>query len=359
MILLILITFISLISLVVLHEFGHFILAKKFGVRVDEFGIGYPPRLWSKKIGETLYSLNLLPFGAFVQMPGEIGQTEDRRSFSRQPVSKRAIIAFGGVLSFWLMAVAIFSVVFYLGAPIAVSDEADSNLINPKIQITAISAGSPAEVSGLKAGDAILNVKYQMLNVKTDKIKEVVELTNTYRGQEIVLTIQRGKEIFDVKVVPRVSPPSGEGPLGVSLVRTAIKSYPLYSAPWQGITATVNLTISIIDGYTQAIKNLFKGAPSGVQLVGPVGIFHLLTQAGTLGINYFLQFIGIIAIYLAIFNILPIPSVDGGKLLFLGVEAIRKRPISEEFEQKITTAFFMMLIALAIFVTIKDIGRIL
>jgi len=199
----------------------------------------------------------------------------------------------------------------------------------------------------------IANSKLQI-----DTVKEVQEFTNLHKGEEITLTIERGKEIFTSSLITRTSPPAGEGPMGVALVRTALKSYPWWQAPWQGILATVNLTKTIILGYAQAITNVLKGLPSGVEVMGPVGIFSLFSQVSQLGINYFLQFVAIIAIYIAIFNILPIPAVDGGKLLFLGIEAIRKKPISQKFEQNVTIFFFGLLILLMIFVTIKDIVKL-
>lgn len=358
MLLAIIAAFLSLMGLLALHEFGHFILAKRFGVKVEEFGIGYPPRLWGKKIGETIYSLNLLPFGAFVRLPGEIGKAGDSQSFSAQPVSKRALIAFAGVLSFWLIAAILFSIVFGLGAPLAIGDEENSGLKGLKVQITGIAAHSPAQVAGMKSGDTIKQFTINNQQLTINKVKELQELTEQYKGQEVILTIERGKETFDVKLVPRVSPPKGEGPMGIGLVRTAIKSYPWYQAPWQGITATINLTGAIIQGYWQAIANLFKGLPAEGELVGPVGIFHLFTQAFQMGVNYFLNFVGMIAIYIAIFNILPIPSVDGGKLLFLGIEAARKKPLSEKIEQNVTAICFGFLIILMVLVTIKDIARI-
>ncbi len=325
---------------------------------MEEFGIGYPPRLFGKKFGDTIYSLNLLPFGAFVKMPGEIGEVEDSQSFSKKSVWKRALIVLGGVLSFWLVAAILFSIVFGVGAPIAIGDEENNNLVDLKVQIAAISADSPADKAGLEPGDAIKQLRIQNAEYVIQKVKEIQELTEQYKGKEITLTIQRGKEIFDVSLMPRVSPPQGQGAMGVALVRTALKSYPWYSAPWQGIKATWNLTVAVIQGYLQAITNVFKGQPSGVQLSGPVGVFQLFTQAGQMGVNYFLQFVGMIAIYIAIFNILPIPAVDGGKLVFLGIEAVRKRPVSEKIEQRITVVFFSLLIGLMIWVTIKDIMRI-
>jgi regulator of sigma E protease len=358
MILTIIIAFISLMGLMVLHEFGHFILAKRFGVDVEEFGIGYPPRIFGKKIGETIYSINALPFGAFVKIRGEIGGIESSRNFSGKPIWQRVLIVIGGVVSFWIISAILLSFVMGFGAPTAISDEENGRLINPKVQIVAVVSGSPAEIAGIKAGDAIKKISIGDLQISTDKVKEVQNFIITHKGEKITLTIERGKEVFTTSLISRVSPPSGEGPMGVALARTAIKSYPWYQAIWRGILGAYNLTIAVIQGWTQALTNVSQGLPSGVELMGPVGIFSLFTQVSQLGINYFLQFVAMISIYLALFNILPIPSVDGGKLLFLGIEAIRKRPVSERTEQKVTTFFFSLLILLMIFVTIKDVIRI-
>ena len=364
MILSIIIAVISVVGLLALHEFGHFIVAKKLGVKVEEFGIGLPPRIFGKKFGETLYSLNLIPFGAFVKIPGEGGEKstlEDYNNFIKKPAWQRASILLGGVVSFWIISAILLSIVFLMGAPQAISDEETGPLVNPKVQIMAVTSGSPAEKAGIKAGDTIIKIKTQNLKVKSiNKVKEVQEFTKEYKGEEIILIIQRGKEIFDASLVPRVSPPEGEGAMGVSLIRTAEKSYSWWQAPIKGIKATINLTGGVIVGWGQMLGSLFqgKGLPAGVQLVGPIGIGSLLSQAAQVGINYFLQFIAIISVYLAVLNILPIPALDGGKLLFLGIEKIRGNPVNQKIEQNLTTAFFVLLIALMIWVTIKDITRL-
>lgn len=356
MFLTIIIVFISLIGLLIIHELGHFITAKKFGIKVEEFGIGYPPRIFGKKFGETIYSLNLLPFGAFVKIYGEEGGIENPRSFSEKPAWQRALIILGGVVSFWIISAILLSIVFGIGTPQAISDEENGSLINPAVRIVAVAPNSPAEEAGIKAGDVIKRLGINEI----DKVKEIQEFTKTYLGEKITLTVERGKEIFEASLTPRASPPEGEGAMGVALIRTADKSYPWHQAPVKGIVASWNLTSAIVVGLAQTVGNLVQGngLPPGSQLVGPVGIVSLMGQATKLGISYYLQFIAIISIYLAIFNILPIPALDGGKLLFLGIEKIRRKPVPIKIEQNITAIFFVLLIALMIFVTIKDVIRI-
>jgi len=356
------IAFISLISLMVLHELGHFVIAKKFGVKVEEFGIGYPPRILGKKFGETIYSINLLPFGAFVKIKGEEGGIESARSFTEKPIWQRFLIILGGVVSFWLISAVLLSIVFGIGVSQAVSDEENNTLLKPKVQIMAVASGSPAEKAGIKPGDTIASLKLKIKNekLKITKVKEVQDFTNAHQGEEIILTIERGKEVFDVSLIPRASPPEGEGAMGIALSRMIEKSYPWYLASVKGIEATFGLTKEITVGISQIFGNLIqgKGLPPGTEFMGPVGIGKLMTQAAQMGINYYLQFVAIISVYLAVFNILPIPALDGGKLLFLGIEKVRRKPVSSKVEQSITAVFFALLVALMLWVTIKDVIRI-
>ena len=350
----ILIVFFSLIFLIILHELGHFLVAKKFGVKVEEFGVFLPPRLYGRQFGETIYSINLIPFGAFVRVQGEEGESslEDIRSFSNKPIWQRVLIVVGGVVAFWVVAAVLLSFIMWLGFPAAVSDEGNGNLINPKVQIAAIAQGSPADTAGLRVGDTLLQF---------GKVKEVQEFTDENRGEEIVLMVERGKEVFDVALVPRASPPEREGAMGVALVRVAEKSYPWYQAPIKGIETTFRLTGAIIAGLASLLGRLItgQGLPPGAQLMGPVGIGVLLTQFAQLGITQYLHFIAVISIYLAIFNILPIPALDGGKLIFLGIEKIKGRPVNHKIEQRITAFFLAFLLLMIVLVTVRDIARLL
>ncbi|MGB9743145.1 MAG: RIP metalloprotease RseP [Minisyncoccales bacterium] len=358
----ILIAVLSLIGLFIIHELGHFLMAKKLGVRVEEFGIFFPPRLIGKKIGGTIYSLNLIPFGAFVRIYGEEEKAVSPESFSSRPIWQRFLIVLAGVLSFWLVAIILLSIVFHLGTAQIISDEENGFLTNPQVQIISVSSNSPASAAGLMPGDVIryLGLKDQTEKLAVTKVKEVQEFVNQHRGEEVVLTIERKKDLFEVILTPRVEPPADEGALGVGLVRTAEKSYPIFQSFYKGIVATIALTGDIILALFNVLIKLIsgQGLPQGAQLVGPIGIGSLVVQAVQVGLNYFLQFIALLSIYLAIFNLLPIPALDGGKLLFLGIEKIKGRPINQGLEKKITAAFFILLIILMIWVTIKDISRL-
>ncbi len=362
----IIIVIFSIIALMVLHEFGHFIVAKLFGVKVEEFGVGLPPRLFGKKIGQTVYSLNLIPFGAFVRIPDVDGEKKEDnkgnyKKLSNIPVWQRALIVLAGVISFWIIGAVLLSIVFGLGASQAISDEETGLLANPRVLITAVSSNSPAEAAGIKPGDMIRELKADNQRFSVDKIKEVLEFTEKHKGEEMILVLERGKEFFEASLIPRVSPPEGEGAIGIVLTRTAEKSYPFFQAVAKGAEATVSLTIAITASLVDVLISLVRGQglPQGVQFVGPIGIGSLATQAAQVGLSYFLQFIAVIAVYLAIFNILPIPALDGGKLLFLGIEKIKGKPVKQKIEQNITAAFFILLILLIILVTIKDITRLL
>ena len=376
MFLTILIVFFSLIGLLVLHELGHFIVAKKFGVPVEEFGIGYPPRIFGKKIGQTIYSINLLPFGAFVRIKGEEGRTEieDEKAFYNKPIFQRVLIILGGVISFWIIAFLIFSfLAFSFGIPSIAENNSAINS-SAQVQIIGISQDSPADIVDIEAGDIILDISLtqiplkagldeqenQNLTVKTiSSVEQVQKFIQENKGQKIVLTLKRGADIFEKELLPRVSPPEGEGAMGVALVATVLKRYPLHQAFWQGALITYRQTITIPTALFDALKRKAQGEKvEDLQFVGPIGIGQIMGQALNAGAGNFLILVAMISIWLAIFNLLPIPALDGGKLLFLAIEKVKGRPVNQKIEQNITVFFFLALIALMIFVTIKDIVRL-
>lgn len=353
----------TLVALMIIHELGHFVFAKKFGVEVEEFGLGLPPRIIGKKIGGTVYSLNLLPIGAFVKIKGEDGENNDPDSFSQKPIWQRAIILFAGVASFWVVSFIIFSILFFVGVPTAIHDEIDEDFSgrvigSPRIMLVEIREDSPAEKAGLKMGDRITFLEKEDDRKEPEKVGEFKDFVNSYKGEEIVLGVQRGSDLFDVSLVPRVSPPQGEGSLGVALTRVGVLSYPWYESPLRALETCVITTYSIIEGLSTVFLRLVRGEPTEASVMGPVGIGGMISDQFDLGMNYFLQFIAIISLYLALFNFLPIPALDGGRLLFLGIEKVKGSSINKKIEQSVNGIFFLLLIGLMILVTVSDISKI-
>jgi regulator of sigma E protease len=347
----ILIAFFSLVLLMIFHELGHFLAAKKTGVKVEEFGLGYPPRIFSKKIGETLFSINLLPLGAFVKILGEEGGDNSERSFSRQSILKRAFIVSAGCISFWIVSFFLLSLAFYFGTFVSTLPDEPAQFI----QVIKVLEGSPAFFANLRTGDLIKKIIFEGETFEIHSIRELQELTKKFAGNEIILEIEREGTSLKLPIVPRANPPEKEGPLGIALVGVKKEKYPLFLAFLKGANETIVLTGGILKEYAKIFEKIIRGEKIEAKLVGPVGVMNIFAQAAEKGISYFLQFIALISIYLAIFNLLPIPALDGGKLLFLGIEAIRKKPVDPKIEQKITLFFFGLLVSLAILVTIRDI----
>ena len=362
MISIILVVFFSLIGLITLHEMGHFLLAKKFGVRVEEFGMFMPPRLWGKQFGETLYSINLIPAGAFVKLSGEdSNEKDDPRSFGSKPIWQRALIIAAGVISFWMISVIILSFVYMSGAVEAIDD--GENVANAQVQIIAISDNSPAKTAALEAGDVIKNISLKSdpsKNITTDKVAQVQDFASEYKGQELVMAIDRAGQNVAATITPRANPPAGEGAMGIALMRTAQTSYPWWQAIGNGFVATWRMTVGVFEGWGQIIGRLVnhQGLPAGAQLVGPVGIMGMMAKEAQMGASYYLQFVAMISVYLAVFNALPIPALDGGRLMFLALEAIRRKPVSERIEQRLTMFFFVAFMLFAVIVTVQDIRRL-
>ncbi len=351
------VAFICLIILMIIHEYGHFIIAKKFGVRVDEFGIGYPPRIWGKKIGETIYSINWIPLGAFVRIFGEEGGVDDLRSFQSLKIWKRVLIVIGGVAAFWIAAIIIFSVVFAMGADLPVGDQDVQGFNNTKIKVINVVSESPADLAGLEAIDTIKGITVAGVYQEVNKIAEFQKITTDNKGREITLVIERGGQALNVNLIPRVNPPAGQGSIGIGLERmaTLIEKTHWYQAPIKGLAYTWEITSKSLVGLYTVIAGLFSGKdlPEGASLAGPIGITVFLANAASYGVGFFLYFIGAISVLVAIFNLFPIPALDGGKLIFLLIEKVRGKPVSAVVEQWVTMVFFIILITLSLFITIR------
>lgn len=359
--LLIIIVFILILGLLVfVHEFGHFIMAKKAGAKVEEFGFGFPPRIFGVKKGETLYSLNLIPLGGFVKIYGEDGQDrKDPRSFSSKKIRTRAVILVAGVSFNALLTIVLLFFGYSVGFPSVVTDENRSNARDLKVQIIEIVVGSPANKAGLAQGDAILRLKFNDSSIVVGNIKEVQKFIGEHKGQNITITAQREGKEFDISLTPRLNPPKGEGEIGIAMAETGIISYPWYKSLWQAISSTFYFAGFIAFTIFKLIKDLITSGGSEILagISGPVGIAAMTGQAARLGFVYVLQLAAILSITLAVINVLPFPALDGGRLLFLGIEKIKGKPINQKIEKIIHNIGFFALIILMILVTVRDVKK--
>lgn len=366
MIVITIIVFVIILGILIfVHELGHFIAAKKMGVRVEEFGFGFPPRIFGVKRGETTYSLNWIPIGGFVKMTGQSdfevsdhGQAKaDPRSFVSQKPWRRVIILCAGVAMNFLLAAVLLSIGFMIGLPSAVGDNlpAGARTTEQRIQILSATPDSPAAAAEFLAGDTILTLD----EVSPESVAWVQDYVSDHAGQTVAVKIERGSEIIEKEVTPRLESPSGEGPLGITLAETARVSFPWYQAIWQGFKATGDLTVQIVVAFGNLIGALFTSGQVSGDVAGPIGIAVLTGQVTKLGFVYVLQFTALLSINLAIINILPFPALDGGHLLFLLIEKIRggktlKQAKVENIIHLVGFAFLLLLIAL---VTYRDIGK--
>lgn len=358
------ILFIIILALLILvHELGHFLAAKRAGVRVDEFGIGFPPRLFQRKIGETVYSINAFPIGGFVKIFGEdpdkesIEGVDAGRSISRKPRLVQAWIISAGVIFNLILAWILISAGFMIGLPYSAEDSKYSARIeDSRLTITRILPLSPAESAGLSGGDVI---------VKLSSGKDVVNNPSAITAQnfigsheEVEVTVRRGNEVKTVIVDAAEGLVNGKRAIGVSLDSVGTLKLPPHEAVVMGFTTTVFLTHAMTVGILEFFKNVFIGQGSLAGIAGPVGIVGIVQDASGLGFVHVLTLTAIISINLAIINLLPFPALDGGRLLFLGIEAIKRSPIKPSIVNTINGIGFLILVAFMVFVTFHDIMKL-
>jgi regulator of sigma E protease len=403
---------VALSILVFVHELGHYLAAKASHVVVEEFGFGYPPRLWGfwrtkgkvvidgqgitiprnfalpegLHVGSlatyeaaadakgrqvltritvvepedpsaaaarpvelldpgTLLSINAVPFGGFTKMLGEEDPNAPGSLASKSKLTRIFVLSAGALMNL-LTAVLFFSLAMALGAPtVAVPENA---------VVASVTPGSPAEAAGLKSGDVI--VRADDTDILT--IASLQHYTQAHLGQTIVLTAERGGETLQIAVVPRVSPPQGEGPMGIGLSpRMTIKDYVWYEALWAGAKQTVSLAAFVFTVPVQVIKGLIPA--SLARPVGPVGVGQLVGEAVQYSLNtgwWFpaMQIMGSLSVALAVTNLLPLPGLDGGRILFVVLEAIRRRRLDPAKEGMVHLIGIALLVALMLFITWQD-----
>lgn len=333
----ILISLLVLSILVFVHELGHFLAAKRAGIKVEEFGLGYPPRLLGVNRRETTYSINLIPFGGFVKI--------DEEELADYPKRTRVMVISSGILMNLALAIISFSLIFgILGIPRK----------QGFVEIKEVAPGSPAEAAGIQAESLLRNFTTN---------QEFVAFIGEHLGQEIELELERAGERLVVKVTPRKEPAPDQGPLGVVIsdsqtIQPAWWQRPFLAA-WFGLKETFSWLLMIIFGVGQMFyRLLFRGAiPQDV--AGPIGIVQVTADVARHGWLALLQFLGLLSINLAVLNFLPLPALDGGRLVFILVEALTGKKPQPKFERIIHTIGMAILLLLMTAVTIQDIKRLL
>ena len=339
----ILIFIVVLVVLIVAHEFGHFIIAKKSGIRVDEFGVGFPPKLWGKKVGETEYTLNAIPFGGFVKIfgenPGEAGVDVDTRSFSNKPRGIQAAVVAGGIIFNILFAWLLISLGFMVGMPMS-QDSAPfgATVRNSAVMITDVRIETPAAIAGLEPGD---------------------EITGIRAGEELVIVYERNGVPGEAVVVPTEGIVPERAAIGIAMDDIGtVRLWP-HQALWQGGTMTAELTVATTNGIATFFKDLFlRDEQALTQVMGPVGLVGVVGDAASVGFAYVLLLAALISINLAVINLIPFPALDGGRLLFIAIEAVRGKAINPKVTNTVNAVGFVLLIFLMVLVTYHDIAKL-
>ncbi|MCL5438999.1 MAG: site-2 protease family protein [Patescibacteria group bacterium] len=386
------IIFLVLLSvLVLIHELGHFLVAKKLKIKVEEFGFGIPPRIFGIKKGETVYSINWLLMGGFVKLFGEdeagagsikikdqkskIKNIKDKkRAFFARPVWQRASVVLAGVIMNTLLAAFLFYIFLFVSnfkTDLPLLSDHKFFLVNQynrsEIFISEVSKNSPAEKAGITQYSKVISINGE----KVDNTKKFLEIVNQNKGKEIVLEWQneKTKKISKVMIVPRKVIPKGEGPIGVSFFPVSTATL-FYETPMQkifsGVVHPINLLAYNFDVMGQLISASIKektAGPLSESVSGPVGIYSLVGTINQIPdfkekILQFLNLAGLLSISLAFFNILPFPALDGGRLLFIVIEGLTGRKVPVKYESYAHAVGMAILLALIALVTIKDITKI-
>lgn len=355
------IIFIIILSvLVFVHELGHFLLAKWNGIRVDEFAIGFPPRLFSVTRGETKYSINLLPLGGFVKIFGENPDDEStngpdkERSFVNKGKLVQASVLIAGIVFNIIFAWVLFTG-SYMAGVINVDTEGSGT---GKLFITEIVKGSPAEVAGVKPGDVVVSLSDSKGTLDKISPETVRTFIGASEGKEITMSVQRGSEFVDIRTKPTKDITKDNFAIGIAMAEVSENKLPIHKAIWQGLKTTLIVVRETALGIVKFLWNVITLNANFKDVAGPVGIAGLVGEASKFGLGYVLSFAALISINLAVINLIPFPALDGGRLLFVMIEAIIKRPINQKVANTFNMVGFVLLLTLMVFVTVSDIRKL-
>lgn len=365
----IIIFLIILSVLVIIHELGHFLAAKKVGIGVEEIGFGLPPRAWGKKIKNTIYSINWLPFGGFVRLVGEDPtdkKKKQKNSFFIKPAWQRFLVVVAGVFINFIFAILIFYiVVFALGFKVSLPllVEHRFKFVNQSSQVLVAEIGekSPAEIAGIKTGDSILKIDGE--NILTiDQLQKIVRSSDS---KELTLILENpiNNQQRQVKIMPKYNEQLKASVLGIGLGELVVLKYDtLPQKIFSGFIHSYNTVeysgkvFAKLIGFAIRERNI---APVSEGVAGPVGIAQMTSQVVSLGFISVLQLVGLLSLNLAVVNILPLPALDGGRLFFIVVEVVTRKRVHPVFEKWVHNVGFALLIGLIVLITYNDILKLL
>ncbi|MFC2013039.1 RIP metalloprotease RseP [Chloroflexota bacterium] len=336
---------VALSVIVLVHELGHFFTARITGVKIEEFGLGYPPKLFGIKRGETVYSLNAIPFGGFIKLSGEEDPSAPR-SFASKGIGVRLLILSAGSLMNILLPFFLLTAAFVIPHDAVVS----------RVVVEKVVSDSPAAMAGMRPGDEILSIDGNPVNNISD-LQRYIQLN---LGVEITVLVERGESITDeMQLVPRWKPPEGQGATGIAVRMLEVSVVKQQHSLWDAMVMGVGEFGETFVLYKNGIISLIIGAAPAI-VAGPVGIAEITGEVARAGISPLLEFIALISLILGVVNLFPIPALDGGRITFVILEWIRRgRRVSPKTEGLVHTIGFVLLITAMLLVTYQDIVRII
>lgn len=357
-----------LFVLILVHEWGHYITAKKLGMQVDEFGIGFPPRLFARQHGETVYTLNALPIGGFVRIAGENAEdiaageqtSGNPRSFVNRPRWAQATVLVAGVVMNVLFAWLLYAVVFMVGVPTVVDEAAASP--EATLTITSVLPQSPAAVANIPVGAEVTGLSAGDASLTTRTPSAFQSFIVDHAEEPITVTYQRG----ETELVTTMQPEAGLLPeeperaiVGVSVGLVELQSRGPIAALQEASVTTLQTLVAVTVGLSSLLAEAVVGSADFSQVAGPVGIAGMVGDAAAIGFTSLLLFTAVISLNLAVINLLPFPALDGGRLLMVGVEALTRRPINPAWVLRLNMLGFILLMLLMLAVTVNDVSQLI
>ncbi len=360
----ILLLFLVLFPLVIVHEFGHFIVAKKFGIRVDEFAFGFPPKLFGIKRGETTYAFNALPIGGYVKIYGEnpddVADDADKlRAFAAKPRIVQALVIIAGVVCNLLFAWLLIASTLMIGVASPVDSTRAAYITNAQLTITEVREGSPAKATGMRAGDALISLGEGAELVQNLSAESVIAYIAPRAGLPTAFTYERSGTVATATIVPASGIVEDRAAIGISMDVVGTLRLPPHKALWEGAKKTYEFTIMTTVGLWTFLSQAVTGNGDFSQVTGPVGMVSAVGAAAGVGYTNLILFAAVISISLAVMNVIPFPALDGGRLLFIIIESIIRRPIPVKIANATNLVGFALLMLLMVVVTWNDVANLL